>query len=341
MVTKRQARRDGSIRGGSPFERGAIYHLLKNRIYRGEMVHHGRYYPGEHEAIISEALFEAVQQQLAANIGDRRSGKHFASLSLLAGMIRDEADRPMSPTHTLKGGKRYRYYVSNKAGEEQGAIAMRLPAKMLDKSILAAIARSLGNTSALLNGASGVSAQEISHFARGLQQLAARLLESRTSLLRPLLLSLDLRIDVHPERIAASYCKQGLLKAIGLQATWSFTSLRLEFDVPTSVQRRGHELRLRINPPDQARARDPKLVGLIIRAYAARDQLEAMEPDAPRDLRRELSRVARASYLAPDIVTAIFEGRQPPTLRSRKVERGELPLCWKAQRQLLGFSQQL
>lgn len=341
VVTKRQVRRDGSSRGGISFERGAIYHLLKNRIYRGEVVHHGRYYPGEHEAIVPEPLFEAVQLQLASNIGARRSGKRFVSPSLLAGMIRDEADRPLSPSHALKAGKRYRYYVSNKAGDEQGATAIRLPAKMLDKSVLAALIRCITNTSALLNGASNVSAQEISHLTVDLQHLATRLRESRTTVLRPLLLSLDLRIEVHSERITASCCKLGLLKAIGLQANWDFNSPRLDFDVPATVQRRGHELRLRLDPPDQASARDPKLIGLIVRAFAARDQLEAMEPDAPRNLRRELSRVARASYLAPDIVTAILEGRQPTTLRSRKVERGELPLCWNAQRQLLGFSQQL
>jgi hypothetical protein len=305
------------------------------------VVHHGKYYPGEHQAIVSEALFEAVQQQLATNIGDRRSGKHFVSPSLLAGMIRDEANRPMSPSHTLKAGKRYRYYVSNKPGDEQGATAMRLPAKILDKSVLAALARSVRDTSAFLTGAVSISAQEVSRMRESLKQLTAQLTETRPSVLRPLLLSIDLRIVVHAERITASCCKEQLLEAVGLQATWELGSDRLQFHVPASVQRRGHELRLRLDPPDQASARDPKLMGLIIRAYAARDQLAAMEADAPRDLRRELSRVARASYLAPDIVTAIFEGRQPASLRSRKIERGELPLCWKAQRELLGFNQQL
>ena len=49
-------------------------------------------------------------------------------------------------------------------------------------------------------------------------------------------------------------------------------------------------------------------------------------------------RVARACFLAPDIVKAIFDGKQPAALRSRKIERGELPLCWEAQRAMLGFS---
>lgn len=79
--------------------------------------------------------------------------------------------------------------------------------------------------------------------------------------------------------------------------------------------------------------------GLIIRAHAAREQLVLSDLSALSPARRELLRVARASCLAPDIVTAIFEGRQPSSLRARTLERiGVLPLCWKAQRDLLGFS---
>ena len=113
---------------------------------------------------------------------------------------------------------------------------------------------------------------------------------------------------------------------------------RVSFDVPASLQRRGREQKLRLDPTSEASVRDPKLVGLIVRAYAARAQLAGLDITAPREVRRELARVARASFLAPDIVTAIFEGTQPGALRSRKIERGELPLCWKAQREMLGFS---
>ena len=98
VVTKRQTMRDGSIRGGIPFSRGALYHFMKNRIYRGDIVHHDKVYPGEHEAIVTATLFDKVQELLASSIGDRRSGKHFVSLSLLAGRIRDGPNRPMSPS---------------------------------------------------------------------------------------------------------------------------------------------------------------------------------------------------------------------------------------------------
>src|SRR5260370_874016 len=52
----------GRVFGGCCFGRGALYHLLKNRIYRGEVVHRGTAYPGEHKAIVDEELWNAVQK---------------------------------------------------------------------------------------------------------------------------------------------------------------------------------------------------------------------------------------------------------------------------------------
>ena len=338
VVTKRQVFRDGRVRGDQPFGRGAIYNFLKNRLYRGEIVHHDKVYAGEHQAIVPAALFDAVQEQLAANIGDRRSGKHFRSPSMLAGMIRDGANRPMSPSHTLKGRTRYQYYVSNEAGAQSGSLAMRLPAKPLDRSILASLGGAIGDTPALIAETPSISAQDILRLRRGQQELAERIACSRASALRPLLLAIDLRITVHADRISASCCKARLLRALDPEAAWAIRTSRVSFDVPASLQRRGQEQKLRLDPTNEASVRDPKLVGLIIRAYAARAQLAELDITAPREVRRELARVARASFLAPDIVTAIFDGTQPSLLRSRKIERGELPLCWTAQREMLGFS---
>ena len=166
VITKSQIMRDGSVRGGNPFSRGALHHFLKNRIYCGDIVHHHKVYPGEHDAIVPEPLFDDVQSLLASNIGDRRSGRHFTSPSLLAGMIRDGAGRPMSPSHTLKGGKRYRYYVSNEPGLGQTGSTMRLPAKTLEASVIAALLRTSEDTAALIADAPICpSSEHLAHLA--------------------------------------------------------------------------------------------------------------------------------------------------------------------------------
>jgi DNA invertase Pin-like site-specific DNA recombinase len=108
MRTKQQHGKDGTIRGGVPFSRGALYHLLKSRLYRGEISYRGKVYPGEHQAIIDAELFDTVQQRLEQNAADRSSGNAAAYPSLLTGMISNGEGRPMSPTHSNKGGQRYR-----------------------------------------------------------------------------------------------------------------------------------------------------------------------------------------------------------------------------------------
>lgn len=66
VVSKRQFRRDGRVSGGVPFSRGALFYLLRNRTYRGEIVHRERTYAGRHEPIVDAELFDAVQARLLA-----------------------------------------------------------------------------------------------------------------------------------------------------------------------------------------------------------------------------------------------------------------------------------
>jgi hypothetical protein len=81
------------------------------------------------------------------------------------------------------------------------------------------------------------------------------------------------------------------------------------------------------------------LIGLTVRAHDARRRLAEIDPGTNKAIRRELSRLARLSYLAPDIIAAILDGRQPVDLRARRLIRiGSLPLCGSEQRRVLGFN---
>jgi hypothetical protein len=104
--------RFGRKTGGKLLSRGALYLMLHNRIYYGEIVHKDKSYPGEHQAIIEEELWQEVQRRLAANRFDRVTGIKAAQPSLLAGFIYDNVGERMTPTHANKKGTRYRYYVS-------------------------------------------------------------------------------------------------------------------------------------------------------------------------------------------------------------------------------------
>ena len=110
--SKSRVSRHGRTYGGAIFGCGALYHLLQNRLYVGEIRHKDERYEGEHEAIVTLDLFEAVQAKLQEQ--QRRSGASPAAQRRhpLAGLIWDETGRRMSPTHGQKEGRRYRYYVS-------------------------------------------------------------------------------------------------------------------------------------------------------------------------------------------------------------------------------------
>ncbi len=112
IVSKRREGAGGVLAGGNRFSRGALYTLLQNPIYRGEIGHQGKVYPGQHEAIVEAEHWKLVQDKLAGNRQARALGATAEEPSLLAGLIVDGEGHRMTPTHAVKKGRRYRYYVS-------------------------------------------------------------------------------------------------------------------------------------------------------------------------------------------------------------------------------------
>jgi hypothetical protein len=90
---------------------GPLAHILKNRFYVGEVAYRGEVHEGEHPPIIDKELFLAVQAKLQESAVDRRV-RRSRSPSFLSGLICDDRDNRMSPSHANKRGVRYRYYVS-------------------------------------------------------------------------------------------------------------------------------------------------------------------------------------------------------------------------------------
>src|SRR5450759_917526 len=95
-VSKVRITRSGKPRGGKPFSRGALYLILKNQVYRGQIPHRDAYYPGEHEAIIEQGLWDDVQGLLASNREARHLGQRARTASLLAGLVFDDTGRRLT-----------------------------------------------------------------------------------------------------------------------------------------------------------------------------------------------------------------------------------------------------
>jgi len=100
--------------GGRPYSRGALYWLLQNRYYLGEVPHAGQHYPGQHRAIVPKELWDKVQQLLADNRRRTKYRENATNPSLLASRIYLANGKRLTPVHTNKLGRRYRYYTTGR-----------------------------------------------------------------------------------------------------------------------------------------------------------------------------------------------------------------------------------
>jgi DNA invertase Pin-like site-specific DNA recombinase len=100
-----------TTKSGKPIDKGFLYKLLRNRTYLGDAVHKGTPYPGEHAAILDRALWDRVQTILATNARARSNRTRAQTPALLKGLIFGPDGRAMTPTHTRKHGRLYRYYA--------------------------------------------------------------------------------------------------------------------------------------------------------------------------------------------------------------------------------------
>jgi hypothetical protein len=138
--TKTRLLSTGATRGGIPFGRGALYYLLSNHFYIGEVKYKNEILPGEQPPIMDPALFEAVRQKSLAQWSHRTTARN-KSDHLLTGLLFDDAGHCMVPTHATKAGVRYRYYVSTPVlhGEAKTASAgsvSRVPAADIEDVIV-------------------------------------------------------------------------------------------------------------------------------------------------------------------------------------------------------------
>src|SRR5947209_17348372 len=132
----------GTATGDQPFSRGAMFHLLQNRVYVGEIVHKGQCYPGQHAGIVERAIFDRVQAKLARQLGKRKKSSRLSSP--LAGKLFDMHGNRLTPTHSKNSkGETYRYYVPTQLqqGGRSGGDLKRFPARRVDALIGATLQR--------------------------------------------------------------------------------------------------------------------------------------------------------------------------------------------------------
>jgi DNA invertase Pin-like site-specific DNA recombinase len=327
--TKLYTSTSGRTFGGQPFSRGHLYRILSNRIYLGEIVHKDASYPGEHRAIVEPALWDRVQALLAANHHAFRTDERVASPALLKGLIFDGSGNRMSPSHAVKQGQRYCYYVSHAVmqgrAQEAGSIA-RLPARELEQVVMDAVFDVLAKDERTRRAASQLS--EVGR--RDREQALRRVVR---------------RVEVSDSRIAVSMHLSALEESDrGARPDDNGAGLRT-IELPFAIVRRDNGARMLATGTTMSvvDSSASALIRAVARGYAWRQQLLSGRARSTTEIaqkegvtHRYVARLLRLGFLAPDITAAILANRQPPQMTVDRL-RGPIPFDWNAQRQLFGF----
>lgn len=336
--------------GGKPYSRGALYHILKNRLYIGEVAHRGNVYPGEHEAIIDRETWDKVAALLAQNNqGQRRRGKTLSS-SLLTGILFDADGNRYTPTHAVKKGKRYRYYTSQAViqGRKSPTSITRIPARELERVVVSRIGELLSTPTEMstLFSDAGVPAANLRAGLAAAQKLAARLDKMPVAELASLVQGFLRRVVLQDRKAAIEMAPDALIAAIfpSEPERTCESSLRDESDARPDPITIGCEFQphhwsneLRLVIPGAGGDDPTPLVMTIARARLWYEQFVAGELYNLHQLAARAkfsaafaSRIFRYAALSPQIVEHILEGKG----NARRLEatpQSRPPLGWQGQ----------
>lgn len=138
LLAKALASEGVRTKRGTLFDKGSLYKLIGNRVYLGQAVHKGVAHPGEHEGIVAQALWDRAHASLAESPRKRSAKARAQTPALLKGLLFGPTGAAMSPTHTRKGGRLYRYYVSQsvlKQGRDACRVG-RVPAGEIEAAVI-------------------------------------------------------------------------------------------------------------------------------------------------------------------------------------------------------------
>jgi DNA invertase Pin-like site-specific DNA recombinase len=366
IISKVRISTAGNKSGGASYSRGSLYDILQNRIYVGEITHHNESFTGEHQAILAQELWDKVQARLAANNQARRNGTSAKCPSLLSALIYDEQGNRFTPSHSVKNGKRYRYYVSQAAiHQHHGAKGpSRIPAPEIEDLVCGRLRTLLGRANELHKIVTSLTDELMdAQVVIGAGQALSSAWESESSVsIREFLNDVVARVVVLETGIQVLVRTGALIRELlrdpgsprkKVEVRKIFPADKAEdlviLNIDTRLKRCGGEVRL-VFPADSTGEtktcprRLPSLIKAIARAHDWYEKIVAGGMTGRRSIgkatgldERYVAQVLHAAFLSPDIVEAILDGQQPVDLTMEKL-RKRPPADWQEQRMRLGFN---
>jgi DNA invertase Pin-like site-specific DNA recombinase len=344
VISKSRNSANGSCQKGYSFSRGALYVVLSNPLYIGEVRHRGVRHPGQHQPIIDRGLWEKVQEQLQEHTKRRRLRAVKVDPSPLAGKLFDPSGAGLTPSHARKGERRYRYYISrrlNSGAAHRVRDGWRLPAPEIERTVTAAAQQLLTDEPAIATAVedAGVAANRIPSILETTRAWSGKLWSSTEA--AAALTALVHRVELSRDGLRLSLKVPMPPAGAGNDPPWrDVTVTRF---VPLQLKRRGAELRLIVPDAHTPRPKvDLTLLKAVGRARRWFDQLAsgratslaAIASQEGIDV-RYVGRLIRLAFLAPPLVEMIAQGRQPAELSAEMLTRRIiLPPEWEAQKLL-------
>jgi len=320
------------LNNGNVLSRGALYNMLANPIYIGQISHKGICYPGQHQRIIDRDLWDQVQQQLKDNRVGNKTLSRKTEPSPLSGKLFDESGERLVPVHANKKGRRYRYYISHNlttAPKDATKRGWRLPGQELDQTIVRVALPILQDQNVIADVLSeaGVKSQDMVVVLQAVSKVDAIGI-----------------IEQFVERVELGSHGIRLTLSLASLVPTTETPIKIIRDISMQMKRRGVEMRMVVGGIEPTKV-DPVLIKAIARSQQWFEELVSGKVKTISDIaKREgvtgpaISCRIQLAFLAPDIVEAIIAGRQPADLTTQKLIRGtDLPLDWAEQRRILGF----
>ncbi|MCU1224671.1 MAG: hypothetical protein JWQ42_2764 [Edaphobacter sp.] len=317
----------GRAYGGAILSRGTLYHLLNNPIYMGKVPHKGALYPGAHEAIVGEQIWQKAAALLKENQVNRKRSKNTPSERLLLGLLFDQDGNRFTPTHASKGGRRYCYYISRARAHSNSSTGIqRLPASEIEQIIVSRIRALLTEQLELTQWFPSLAIREIQlliaaarHRAEQLADLSSpKALHILRSILRRVVVGdSEAHIEVDQRALRGELLGEG-----SVSQNTDTESGHILLTCPFTITRRGQEVRIVISAGlfNESRA-VPSLLRAVARSRDWADLIVSGKARTVDDIvkysgltRPYIRRILRCAALSPQVLDGILHGRHPVDL---------------------------
>ncbi len=362
--TKARKSRRGTYYPAKDFTKSSLYQILNNKLYIGKIEHKekDKVYEGLHKAIINMKHWNQAQAILSGNTRAKISLDPGERPFLLKGILQDPDGYAITPSTTKKKNKKYRYYVSIQAVKKSYSVCplKTISAPLLEEVVLDQTRRVLTSTEwvnrmLVSHPNEKISMHDVTAALKNFGVVWEELFPAEQARIVQLIIH---KIAVHPNKLIIEFHPPGMASVLHeLLPELTIKNVQnpnmhepMILEIPIDFKKR-HKRKIITAPngEDLVTARQPKfdnaLLKAVVRAHEWQDMLDNGDVRSIRELADQeklpssyVANVMQLTDLAPDITTAIVNGRQPQSLQLKTLMTSQIPNDWDEQRQALGFA---